>query len=246
MGRKDIIVGVDDTDNLESRGTGFRVREMTQQVQQLGLAEIRMITRHQLLVDPRIPYTSHNSSAAMVGTTGDKDTLIRFCQEYLTKNSAPGSDAGLCLAGWEDTCVAVMNWGRRAKTEILTMEEAFRLADSRSIHLSGLTGSRTGIIGALAAVGLRKEGCDGRVLWMPGMRELTGVVTVEQLIRQFHLDQVMDINGEVVSLQSRINLGDWFRPVMKDRKCILFVEETDHESYQYRVAAKDYIKSNSQ
>ncbi len=53
------LIGIDDTDNLESRGTGFRARQLAQQLQQRGLARLRGVTRHQLFVSPEIPYTSH-------------------------------------------------------------------------------------------------------------------------------------------------------------------------------------------
>ena len=57
------LIGIDDTDNLESRGTGHRARQLAQFL--IDLAEPLRITRHQLLVVPEIPYTSHNSSAAI-------------------------------------------------------------------------------------------------------------------------------------------------------------------------------------
>jgi hypothetical protein len=58
-----IYIGLDDTDNKTSRGTGRLARAIAE-----SLAEryaVRGITRHQLLVDPRVPYTSHNSSATL-------------------------------------------------------------------------------------------------------------------------------------------------------------------------------------
>lgn len=60
------LIGLDDTDNLESRGTGFRARQMAEHLESSKCGLIATgITRHQLLVDPRIPYTSHNSSACI-------------------------------------------------------------------------------------------------------------------------------------------------------------------------------------
>lgn len=61
-----LLIGIDDTDNLESRGTGYRVRQLANWLSEKNLVVPLGITRHQLLVDPRIPYTSHNSSACLV------------------------------------------------------------------------------------------------------------------------------------------------------------------------------------
>jgi hypothetical protein len=58
-----LLIGIDDTDNLESRGTGYCVRQLANWLSEKNLVVPLGITRHQLLVDPRIPYTSHNSSA---------------------------------------------------------------------------------------------------------------------------------------------------------------------------------------
>lgn len=240
------IIGVDDTDNLESRGTGYRVRDMVKLVHENGLAEISMITRHQLFVNSGIPYTSHNSSASVTGITSNLHVLQTFCEQYLLENSAEGSDAGFCLAKTETLSDVMLQWGERAKREILTMDEARSIAADHNIVLSGLTGEHTGIIGSLAAVGLRKGSCDGRVLWMPGLRETTGIVTADELLRKIAIERIINKQGEFVPLSCRIDLGDWFRPVMTDHTCTLYVEETNHKLYEYRVAAKDFIKSISE
>jgi len=39
---------------------GRRARQLGERLAADGLAEVDGITRHQLLIDPRIPYTSHN------------------------------------------------------------------------------------------------------------------------------------------------------------------------------------------
>src|SRR5512147_187291 len=96
------LIGLDDTDNLESRGTGHHARQLANSLSSSGLAEVEGITRHQLLVDPRIRYTSHNSSACLtvVAQPDRLSVLIEAGCEFLTNNSAPGSDAGLCVAEW--------------------------------------------------------------------------------------------------------------------------------------------------
>ena len=93
-----LLIGIDDTDNLESRGTGFRVRQLANWLAENELAIPKGITRHQLHVDPQIPYTSHNSSACLSAETEHVEDVWEACREYLLRESALGSDAGLCLA----------------------------------------------------------------------------------------------------------------------------------------------------
>ena len=54
-----IYIGMDDTDNKTSRGTGRLARAVAATLSEQ--LEVWGVTRHQLLVDPRVPYTSHNS-----------------------------------------------------------------------------------------------------------------------------------------------------------------------------------------
>src|SRR5215475_9533423 len=118
------LLGVDDTDNLESRGTGHRVRELADWLISNQVAEPQGITRHQLLVDPRIPYTSHNSSACIVLDTTQEDSVWELSREFLKEHSADGSDVGLCMTTWDSIADEVIVFGQRAKLEVLTMLEA--------------------------------------------------------------------------------------------------------------------------
>lgn len=239
-----LLIGVDDTDNLESRGTGHRVRQLASALNEANVAAIHGITRHQLLVDPRIPYTSHNSSACLTGECAP-DRLaegIALCRDFLLRESAPGSDAGLCVAAWEQITADVQAWGARAKVDVLLGDEAMSCAQQVGAHLEGLTGTGGGVIGALAAVGLHGAGNDGRYLWLRGLRELSGVYTVAQLCAQVRIDGVEMESGEAVAAEARIAIGDWPRPIRRGGQAILLVEATNHGDHDWHVISKDRIK----
>lgn len=241
------FIGIDDTDNLESRGTGHRARMLGLGLTELNLGRLESITRHQLLVSPLIPYTSHNSSASIVvsGVLQPKD-LTAWCREFLLKESADGSDAGLCIAEESVITEELCSWGMRAKAEVLSMSEALSIAGKHEVFLEGLTGERTGIIGALAAIGLRKKGNDGRLLWLPGLREIQGVHPAGDILKKMNLDRIVDMSMNPVSSDSLISLGDWSRPVMKDGKITMIVSKNDeYEDSNYTCAPKEYIKSIS-
>lgn len=57
-----ILIGIDDTDTLESTGTGRMARDLRDHLINLNMGASLGVSRHQLLVDDRIPYTLHNSS----------------------------------------------------------------------------------------------------------------------------------------------------------------------------------------
>ena len=240
------LIGIDDTDNLESRGTGYRTRKLGALLAERGLATIESVTRHQLLVDPRIPYTSHNSSACIAVSAPSEGIadLVECCREYLLAESAPGSDAGLCVGTAPIVTEAVQRFGRRAKAEVLTREEAEAVAAGNGLVLEGLTGNGGGVIGSLAAVGLRAFGTDGRFLWLPGLRELSGVYTVTELSRATGIDEVRTLDGIQAGRFDTVDVGSWPRPVLLGGKAVLFVEENreDEASSRWRIAPKEIIK----
>ncbi len=80
------LVGIDDTDNLESRGTGFIGRTMGEEISAAGLGICGGVSRHQLLFDPRVPYTSHNSSLCLEIETDKPDEVWSFMVEYLLRS----------------------------------------------------------------------------------------------------------------------------------------------------------------
>ena len=54
-----LLICIDDTDSLDSPGTGQVLEELLACLAEEGLGLGSFITRHQLLIHPDIPYTSH-------------------------------------------------------------------------------------------------------------------------------------------------------------------------------------------
>lgn len=239
------LIGIDDTDNKESRGTGFRARQLAHLLEENSLGQVQSITRHQLFFDPRIPYTSHNSSACLSVTHANKAELKSFCRDFMLQECAPGSDGGLCIHETDLIHDNISEWGLSAKSEVLTKDDAKKLAAAHQVYLEGLTGTHDGIIGALAAIGLHKAGNDGRCIWLSGkeLRELNGVYAVKKLTALCAVDEIRDTNGNMLAADARLFVGDWVRPALKNHKMVLFVEKAlNTEEYEWIIAPKSYIK----
>lgn len=244
----EIYIGIDDTDNLESRGTGHMARALAQSLRHTGLVHVHSITRHQLLVDPAIPYTSHNSAACIVGKVSGNDYWIRnYCSDFLLENAAEGSDVGLCIAFGEEIHDEVVGFGNLAKQRVLAKTDAETLARKHEIYLTGLTGKKIGVIGALAAVGLRFGGNDGRLLWLEKLREIQGVFTVKKYKEIVPIDRIDDLSGNPIDENATIRITEWSRPIVRSKKIVLFAEKLNgHENCDYQSASKEYIKLISQ
>ncbi len=242
-----LLIGIDDTDNATSRGTGYRARCLGEELVAAGLGPVRGITRHQLLVDEAIPYTSHNSSACLSLTPAQQDAadeVWNLCREFLLREAAPGSDAGLCLAT-TDQALAAGAIGRDAQRQVLEAAPVQQAARELGLRVEGLTGEKIGVIGAIAAVGLHADGNDGRYIWARNVRELADtVVSLRELLERTGVEMVRSLEGvEVTDPDTLIDLGPWPRPVRIGGRAALLVEKIDHENIHWRVADKQVIKS---
>jgi hypothetical protein len=244
-------IAIDDTDHADDdgrhKGTGSKARVLGRELVELLGARHEGITRHQLLVDPAIPYTSHNSSACIVlAADAEPADVIPVVVDagtiYLREIASPGSDVGLCVAEESTVTPEIVVWGRRAKEEVLSMAEAHAVADAAGIELHGLTGERVGVIGALAAVGLRRSGADGRFLELGGLRQLVGEqpasVFVEAGVERFRSgDDVLELDPGVL-----IALGEKHpQPVLLDGRATLLIEP-DAERESWRVVPRELVK----
>jgi len=241
------LIGIDDTDNLESRGTGHRARCLAAELEQAGLGTVTGVTRHQLLVDDAIPYTSHNSSACLSVAPGerpDRQGVVALCRDFLKREAAEGSDVGLCIAT-QSTAMRARDFGLRAQRQVLQRTEAESLAAAAEILLEGLTGTHLGKIGALAAVGLHSFGDDGRYLWVRGIRDLEDrTLALGELLKQTGVDAVTTMDGDSLADRgANINLGSWPRPVRVSGKAILLVEKFNGAYAHWQVVSKETIKA---
>ena len=243
-----IYIGIDDTDNLETRGTGYQARSLGLSLMNSGLLKLLTVTRHQLLVDERIPFTSHNSSACLLGeTSSSPEEVAAHCREFLLRESAPDADPGLCIVREDGISDQLTAFGLRAKYELLTLQEAMWLAKKNGIYLEGFLNAKIGMIGALAAVGLRFKGNDGRLLWMENLRETCGVFRAGDYLKLTGIDRMVVPHGMDVDDDTMINITQWCRPVMSNGLITLFLEKTEtYSAYEFQSASKEFIKSISE
>ena len=109
-----IYIGLDDTDILNTRGTGHLARIIAGEL--ASMVHVVGVTRHQLLKDPRVPCTSKNSSATIhVEAPEDVsiDEIAGRVREVMMANFIEGSDPGLCVV--DDVPPAVVEFGWQAK-----------------------------------------------------------------------------------------------------------------------------------
>jgi tRNA(Ile2) C34 agmatinyltransferase TiaS len=218
-----IFIGLDDTDTIESRGTGHLARQIATALVDAGHT-ISGVTRHQLLVDPRVPCTKNNSCAAiLLDADGVVNVthLIEQVRPLMLADFQPGSDPGLCIA--RNIPAAIVELGRLAQRQLIGQDQARKLAETHAILLEGLGGSNDGVIGALAAVGLAACGNDGRYVLIGRSRELSGLQPVPTLLAA-GITAVQTRDGQPV-VDGMVQT-DKLRPARREGQAIAVVEWT--------------------
>jgi len=243
-----ILVCIDDTDNLESRGTGELASLLADQLEAEGWGNSRFVTRHQLLVHPDIPYTSHNSSMCFAATLKEAALLPRFIDHagrFLERESAPGSDPGLCVAAASQLGVPapLVAFGRAAKEQVLDKAAAYALAGELGLHLSEHGGSGQGVVGALAGVGLRLGGNDGRLkgrlpLGPAGARRSIAALREEPLV-----EAVRGVDGSRPEDTALVELGEKIKTVLLEGQSVLLLEATGDPAVPWRTCSRQKLKN---
>lgn len=220
-----IRIGIDDTDTLDSPGTNQLARRIAAALP-AGYA-LAMVVRHQLLFDPRIPYTSQNGSASI----GVHDPAARGLGPLLPLLAGivrawyvEGSDPGLCVA--EHVPAEVTAFGRRCQLEPVAQDDARALAAAHGVYLEGFGGTEGGVIGALAAVGLLAGGDDGRVVHLPAWSwpdPFAGMHDVAELLARGVAAVREHETGRPVA-DGKVDVGKHLRPALRGGLPVLFVE----------------------
>jgi len=243
-----ILVCLDDTDNLESRGTGELASLLADRIVERGWGQSSFITRHQLLVHPDIPYTSHNSAMCFGAALNDSCPPARFIEYaagFLERESAPGSDPGLCVATLAELADSepILAFGRAAKREVLNKKDAYSLAEKTGIHLSEHGGDGGGGIGALAGVGLRLGGNDGRLKGRLKLGNPGEVRTVFALKNHPLIDTIRSLDGAFPVARDNVELGDKIKTVLLEGKSILLLERTGDPAVPWRTCSRQALRN---
>ena len=213
-----LFIAIDDTDNKESIGTGILSRMLADELKEKGLVAESRVTRHQLLVHPDIPYTSHNSSACIDAVMNECtiDEVSVLARAFLENHFHEGANPGLCIAPQDTVPEELPSLGNRAQKEVVPLDEAKNLADRLGIFTwwSGKTGQ--GCIGAMSAIGLRSTSNDGRYIALDGIREVEGMRTVGEILELTAIDRIATQSGESLPPEAMVDTQNWVRPILKE------------------------------
>lgn len=245
------LVCIDDTDMPGTRGTGWLVEGLCKILKEKGLARTSTISRHQLFVHEDIPYTSHNSSMCFELSLkqGIIEPVIEMMAGFLEDRSEKGSDPGLCVAkmGQDLEREALIEFGRTCKVEVSSKTAAYALAQKTGVHLSEHGGTGQGVVGALAGVGLRLCGNDGRYRGWYHFGRPGDIVSVETLCAYPFVNRVVTRDGVPLPMNSRVRIGsDKTKTVRMGHQQVIVAianEDAAHTDIPLRTLTKQEAKA---
>ena len=243
-----LLIAIDDTDSLESRGTGHLAQIMIEKIEQMRWGKCSRITRHQLFVHEDIPYTSHNSAMCFEAEI-DKhryEDLVGFGMRFLETESEKGSDPGLCVVNMDNglNTDLLTAFGRRAKTEVLEKSAAYAIANDLGVHLSEHGGDGQGIVGALAGTGLRLTGNDGRFRGWLHYGKAGETISVKDLLADGFVDRVQSKEGEIITPELPVLLSEEkIKTVLQDHRQVVLLRNTTAAcSIKWQTLTKEQVK----
>ena len=235
-----IYVGIDDTDALDDPGTNQLARHLVREL--APLIKGQMILRHQLLEDPRVPCTKKNGCASILFVQplapalkweNELTIYIDKMRETILDWCPSGSDPGFCVA--RNISPAVVEWGLRCQRELVTQQEARKIAAENLILLEGLGGTEDGVIGALAAVGLMATKNDGRVIHFQSAGadwyDLTGCLDVNEILAHGVNEILIADTGEPLTT-GIVDIGKRLRPNYRQGKIVLYVAKNESPHWE--------------
>lgn len=225
------LLCVDDTDDLtKSTSTGTIAELISNEVQAMGGRIEKGITRHQLLLDDGIDYTSHNSSMCFAAEIDDSklQDIKLAAERILMDNAAAEADPGVCicnLAQLNDPDGLIV-FGLKAQNEILTKAQAYQVAAKvGGVWLHEFGGTGNGVIGALAGVGLRLCGNDGTFRGKMGKGVANVTMNAGELAVKLQADAIMTLTGERLPVDEVVTIEEHAKLAFRNHMVVAFVDK---------------------
>ena len=132
-----------------------------------------------------------------------------------TSNSATGRQLAPSLLDGVRTHLASRVVGQR---------EVYQLLNGSRAVIEEVGGSGLGVVGAVAACGLRLGADDGRFIALPGLRSLEDTLTAGQILERSPIQEIVaEPDGRLLAGDEPVDTQGWVRPVLREGRIRLVV-----------------------
>lgn len=216
------IIGLDDTDGTGVPGTGALAMALAAHIHEAGWGRSLGVTRHRLWDSEKVAYTTGNHCYA-VGIETDRNALDLEDDlvDWVRKHAAKDADPGVAIMSRHSDMPHILAFGRRCQTELMRVDWAQTFSTEANVALRALGRKRLGIVGALAAAGLRGGGRDGRFIALPAIRDLNGRVTAGHIRERTGVETILDAAGEPLDRDDLVETFGWLRPRLEEGRPVI-------------------------
>ncbi len=144
-----VIIGIDDTDTKENGASWVTALKMGNNTP-VG----RFIDHKIIQLNPKVPNKTTNCCSTAVSFAVKEEeipALIEYCRDFI-KNESFSEDSVMTVFKGLSIPDSLKGYGIRAKTELLTEDDAITAAEENGVQIISVTGMK-GAIGAVAAIG---------------------------------------------------------------------------------------------
>lgn len=158
--------------------------------------------------------------------------MLDIALKLLTNKRTKSAEPGIAAAFKDDIkdTKGLINFGKNAKNILLTTKQAFEIAMAQNVFLKALTPNANGVIGALAGIGLRLSGDDGKIRGKFKLNEPK--LNVTKLTELPFIEAVLDENFKELAKDEMINLGGTLKPIFWHHKATLLVQKDKNGEFR--------------
>lgn len=242
-----IYIAIDDTRCLDGGGAGKMTASLSGVITDNKWGSCQMTSRHRLYPNPVTGCKKHNTARCFPACI-DEDYLpvfIEYACKIIKTSAAPGSNAGLAIvipALLEDVD-ALREYSYKVKEDLVDKEQTLAMGRNPGIFLFELSGNGNGIIGALAAAGLRSTGNDGQIRGQLKIGSGEGsIVTVQEILDNTYVKQVKSMTFETLVPDETIRLGEKVKVVVLDHQYTLMVFPAEREYPKWQTSTTNMLR----
>ncbi len=242
-----IFVAIDDSRQLDGGKAGVTASLLTQAIEDNGWGKCAIPSRHRLYSHPDTGCKKHNTARSFSADIEAKylQEFIDYACNLIKLSGTPDSNTGLAIVIPElmENTDDLLDYAYRAKEDIVSKNEALAFAEKPGFYLFELSGSGQGIIGALAAAGLRITGNDGQFRGKLQLSKVENyVATVSEIIYNTYVEQVKNMDMENIGDDEYVRMGEKVKVVLLDNKYTLMVFPTDIQHPKWQTSTTHMLR----
>ena len=233
------VVGIDNTDGAGCEGTGALTMALAAEVESAGWGQSLGVTRHQLFDSPKLSVDNGNYCYALgIQTTHSILDLEDEVVDFVRAHAAKDADPGIAIMSRHSDMPHILAFGRRAQTELMRLDWAQTFANEANVSLRALGNKRDGVVGALAAAGLRGGGADGVFIDLPAIREIEGVLRAGEIRERTTVETILDAEGEPLDRDDRVETNGYLRPRLEGGKPVIHTRRSADDRHFWTVVGR--------